>query len=120
MYKSTRDRHVVKMHGVKPAAKLGRMKSKRTPSTTSESSSESDKGASDARISSRSLMEWITGFNHPRTRQVEKDRKRHIECPASSNCLVRFCRAYDLKRHLHSVHPDYDFDPSKEISRATS
>ena len=115
MYKSTRDRHVVKIHGIKSA------KSKRRNSSESDKGSSdngsSDKGSSDADISSRSLMEWITGFNHPRTRQVlhqdgEKDRKRNIECPASSNCLVRFCRVYDLKRHLQSVHPD--FDPSKE------
>lgn len=126
MYKTTRDRHVLTMHRGKE------LTDSKTASDTKEcidtktgfddaaindtSSSHSNPVASlseDADASGKSLLELITGFNHPRTRQQDcngnggkrKRKERHIACPASSNCLVRFSRLYDLKRHLRSAHP---------------
>ena len=47
-----------------------------------------------------SLVEWITGFNHPRTLKSEK---RKFSCHAP-NCAITFTRFYDFKRHFQAVH----------------
>lgn len=104
-YKITRDRHVAKLHDPdRPLKKRTRSSSSKLNDSTANSNLDPDNQNTSFVEDNRSLMELITGFNHPRTLPVSN---RHLECPASQNCPLRFSRIYDLNRHLLSTHPDF-------------
>ncbi|KAI8914878.1 hypothetical protein DFJ77DRAFT_430953 [Powellomyces hirtus] len=55
------------------------------------------------------ILEVITGFNY-----AEEGTGRNLECPVNG-CRFAYKRKYDLKRHLHSCHPDEEL-PAEEYS----